>query len=126
MASLCQRLDGCPQPQIVEAMAMLKGIWLAASSGLVPASLESDALGIVEMVTAKDSPPADVGVVINDILCLLQLVNVSFISFVPRIANSVAHALAKLALQHEGEFIWLEDCPLSVENLVLGDCPDQL
>ncbi|KAK3205111.1 hypothetical protein Dsin_019157 [Dipteronia sinensis] len=40
--------------------------------------------------------------------------------------NNVAHSLAKLALDMEGEAVWLEDRPLLVESLVLGDCPSAL
>ena len=42
-------------------------------------------------------------------------------NFVPHVANVVAHGLAKLALSYVGEFVWLEDCPLKVENLIFGD-----
>ncbi|KAK3198139.1 hypothetical protein Dsin_021554 [Dipteronia sinensis] len=91
MASLYQNINALYQPQIIEAMVILKC--------------------------------ANMGVVINDILFLLQEVNVSSINFVPRLANNVAHVLAKLALTHEGELVWLEDCPLCMDNLVLRDCP---
>ncbi|TXG48260.1 hypothetical protein EZV62_027554 [Acer yangbiense] len=93
MASLCQIIKASYQPQIIEAMAILKGIWLAVSLGLLPASLELNALTVVNMVEG---------------------------------ANSVAHALSKLALTYEDEYVWLEDCPLSVESLVLGDCLSSL
>ncbi|TXG46285.1 hypothetical protein EZV62_028213 [Acer yangbiense] len=86
LASLCQNIKICYQPQIIEAMAILKGIWLAANAGLLPASLDSDALSVVNLVNSKVVPLADIGVVI---------------SFVHRLANKVAHALAKLALTHE-------------------------
>lgn len=64
MASLCQNFKACYKPQIVEAMAVLKGIWLAANTGLLPASLDSDALSVVNLVNSKEVPAADIGVVI--------------------------------------------------------------
>ncbi|KAK3230526.1 hypothetical protein Dsin_002407 [Dipteronia sinensis] len=43
-------------------MTILKGIWLAMSSGLLPATLECDALTVVNMISSKAAPCADVGV----------------------------------------------------------------
>jgi hypothetical protein len=65
-------------------------------------------------------------VVLHDIAFFLR--NFSFVSvnFVPRVANKVAHSLAKLSLGYVGESVWLEDCPLAVESLVVGDCPISL
>ena len=69
---------------------------------------------------------AEIGVVIHDIHEMLRRSKVSAINFVSRLANNVAHSLAKLALAFEGESVWLEDCPLAVEHLVWGDCPSAL
>ena len=65
------------------------------------------------------APSFEVGVVVNDILLFLSQYNFVSINFVPRLANNVAHDLAKLALSYMGEFFWLEECPLCVESLVL-------
>ena len=48
------------------------------------------------------------------------------IDFVPRLANKVAHSLTKLALEHDGDFLRLDDCPLVLESLVLGEYPSSL
>ncbi|TXG60126.1 hypothetical protein EZV62_014699 [Acer yangbiense] len=69
------------QPIIVEAMAILAGLPLALDTGLVPASMDSDALA---------NP------------CF------SSINFVSRLANKVVHGLAKLALDYKGKFVWLK------------------
>ncbi|KAK0608384.1 hypothetical protein LWI29_029944 [Acer saccharum] len=121
LASCCQRFEVCFQPFIAEAVAILTGIRLALQLGLFPALLESDALAVVELISAKVVPASDVGIVINDILNLISSCFVSF-SFVPRLANRVAHGLAKLALDYKGRSVWVGDCPLAVESLVLGDC----
>ncbi|KAK2634204.1 hypothetical protein Ddye_028996 [Dipteronia dyeriana] len=100
MASLCQNIKACFQPQIAEAMAILRGLRLAIETGLVLASLESDDLSVVKVM-----PSAEVEVVIHDILCVLRNSNVTSVNFVPRLANNDAHSLAKLALDFEGEFV---------------------
>ena len=58
---------------------------------------------------------------IGDILEFCREVNLFSFSFVPRLANRVAHGVAKLALGFFGESVWLDECRLSVESLVLGD-----
>jgi hypothetical protein len=66
------------------------------------------------------------GVVISDILSVLCEGNVLSVNFVPHGANVVAHGLAKLALSFVSESVWLEDCPIYVESLVLGDSQGSL
>ncbi|KAK3229180.1 hypothetical protein Dsin_001061 [Dipteronia sinensis] len=120
MASFCQNIRTYYLPQTAEAMAILEGIHLVVNSGLLPVSLESNALSVVQVISKKEAPSSEVGVVVNDILRLLCQVDIVSVNFVPRLAISVAHGLARLALSHAGQLIWLEDCPLCVESLVLG------
>ncbi|KAK3183691.1 hypothetical protein Dsin_030977 [Dipteronia sinensis] len=119
MASLCQIIWACYQRQIAKAMAILRGLQLVVETGLVSATLESDALSVVNTIELKVVPSAKVGVVVHDILYVLRDSNFTSVNFVPRLANNVAYSLAKLALGHECESVWLEDYPLSVESLVL-------
>ncbi|KAK2659903.1 hypothetical protein Ddye_006436 [Dipteronia dyeriana] len=116
----------CYRPEIAEAMAILRGLQLALKTGLVSASLESDALTVVNMIGTNTVPGSDVGVIIYDILGVLGDSCFSSITFVPRLANKVAHSLAKPTLVYKGEFVWLRDCPLYLESLVLDDIPSSL
>ena len=77
---------------------------------------------MVDLISARRVLASDVGIVIHDILPLINSCFVSFI-FVPRFDNKVAHGLVKLALGYEGRSVWVGDCPLAMESLVLGDCP---
>ncbi|TXG66206.1 hypothetical protein EZV62_007481 [Acer yangbiense] len=101
-ASLCQNLSAYFQPQIAEALAILKGLFLALNNGFVPAVLESDALTVVNSICLKMVPCNEVGVVIHDVLRLLNDVDSFSINYVLRLANKVAHSLAKLALNYVG------------------------
>ncbi|KAK2656769.1 hypothetical protein Ddye_009821 [Dipteronia dyeriana] len=123
MACLCGNARGFYEPQIAEAKAILRGFRLALETGLYTAILESDALSVVNLIKAKEIPSSDVSVVIHDILDLFENVGVFSCDFAPRLANKVAHGLAKIALRSRDEFVWMEDCPLVVESLVLGDTP---
>ena len=59
-------------PQIEEAAAMLRGIKFAIDTELLPAVIESDVKSVVDLVRFGTIPYADVGVVIVDILSLLN------------------------------------------------------
>ncbi|TXG72479.1 hypothetical protein EZV62_001058 [Acer yangbiense] len=125
-ASLCQGFDVCYPPQVAETLAILHGCRLAAELGLLPTVLESDALSVVEAVRLKSMPLSEVGVVIQDILEIFTSFPVFSICFVPRLANKVVHGLARLAVGHVGRFVWVNDCPLAVESLVLGDSQEPI
>ena len=126
MASLCSNLGVCYQPQIAEALGILRGLFLARETGLFPAILESDALSIVDLIASPSAVDSDVGVLIHDIRSVLAYSNFFSVAFSSRLTNKVAHGLAKLALGYVGEFVWMEDCPLAVESLVSGDFPGSL
>ncbi|TXG72826.1 hypothetical protein EZV62_001405 [Acer yangbiense] len=46
-----------------------------------------------------------------------------FSNFVPRLSNKVAHGLAKLDLINDDVSVWVDDCPLYVEDLIVGEVP---
>ncbi|KAK2646103.1 hypothetical protein Ddye_021298 [Dipteronia dyeriana] len=98
-ACLCGSVGGFYEPQIAEAKAILHGFPLALETGLYPAILESDALSVVNLIKAKEILSLDVGVVIHDILELVENVGVFSCDCAPRLSNKVAHGLAKIALR---------------------------
>ncbi|KAK4839637.1 hypothetical protein QYF36_023609 [Acer negundo] len=84
---------------IVKALAVLAGMRLTFELDLAPL-VEADALAIMNLISAQMVPASDVGIIIHDILHLVSSRFVSF-NFVPRLANEMAHGLAKLALDYE-------------------------
>ncbi|KAL5750380.1 hypothetical protein ACOSP7_024983 [Xanthoceras sorbifolium] len=122
MASCVKGFDSLYSPPIAEALAILRGITLAVETGLLLVCVESDTEFVVNLITSKAAPISEIGVVIEEILLLISMHPVYSVRFIPRLANWVAHWLAKFGLSVVGEFVWLEDCPLCVENLVLNDC----
>ncbi|KAK3224784.1 hypothetical protein Dsin_004646 [Dipteronia sinensis] len=101
-ASACYGFKVNYHPQIAEALAIYKGILLTVNTGLLPAMLESDALTVVNVIRSQVLPSADEVVVISDILCAINGTNILSMNFVLRVANMVAHGLAKLALSYVG------------------------
>ncbi|KAK0587875.1 hypothetical protein LWI29_030314 [Acer saccharum] len=53
LASCCQRFEVCFPPLIAEVVAVLTGMRLALQLGLFPAMVESNALAVVELISAK-------------------------------------------------------------------------
>ncbi|KAL5745280.1 hypothetical protein ACOSP7_026426 [Xanthoceras sorbifolium] len=122
MASCVKGFDSLYSPPIAEALAILCGINLVIETGLLPVCVESDAEFVVNLISSKAALISEIGVVIEEILHLLAMHLVSSARFIPKVANQVAHQLAKFDLSFVNEFVWLEDCSLYVENLVLNDC----
>ncbi|KAK3221602.1 hypothetical protein Dsin_008627 [Dipteronia sinensis] len=93
MGSSAQRIDVNFSIQIAEAVAILRGIVFAKDMGLLPAVVESDALGVVNLTNTGSAISADVGVVFSDILNVIS------------------------------DCFWVEECPPSAGSLVLRDFP---
>ncbi|KAK1556826.1 hypothetical protein Q3G72_013012 [Acer saccharum] len=88
-------------------------------NGLVPAVVEFDALGVVNLIGSGVSLDADVGLIVSDIqhqLCVSAMVSVSYVL---QQANGAAHSLAKMALAIDDDCFWVEEVP-SFVSLYLG------
>ncbi|KAK2635246.1 hypothetical protein Ddye_030038 [Dipteronia dyeriana] len=69
---------------VSEGVALLKGLQLGLSVSVLPYALESDALGVMNLVNATHPSRSDIGLVIHDVLQILeQFLNCSVI-FAPR------------------------------------------
>ncbi|KAK3200635.1 hypothetical protein Dsin_024050 [Dipteronia sinensis] len=84
-------------PQVIEALAIYKGILFAKDSWIMPLCIKS-------------------------LLGSYPLWNVNF---VPWLANKAAHGLAKYGLAIENDLFWLEDFPPIVGHAILEDFPKQ-
>ncbi|KAK2638080.1 hypothetical protein Ddye_025875 [Dipteronia dyeriana] len=102
LALCAQRIHACYSPLVAEAVAVLRGINFVLKTGVFPLVVETDALGVVQMVKIGSSFSVDIGLVIGGILARLQDSKGATMGFVPKKANSVTHTLLKLAL-HIGE-----------------------
>ncbi|KAI9180800.1 hypothetical protein LWI28_008283 [Acer negundo] len=104
MTASSQQLVATFLPHVAEAYAILCGLQLAIDSGLFPVTVESDAAVVVNWINEGLVPISEVGVFISDIKNLLQQIQFIAVSFVPRLANTVAHCLAKFALSCGEEY----------------------
>ncbi|KAK2659835.1 hypothetical protein Ddye_006368 [Dipteronia dyeriana] len=104
-----------------EALAILEGCCLDINRSLMPAVLESDALVLVQAICKREAIFSEVGIVVDDILLLFNRLDINSVNFVPRLTSIAAHGLAKYVLSFEDEALWVGDCPVCVENLIMVD-----
>ncbi|KAK2642329.1 hypothetical protein Ddye_024092 [Dipteronia dyeriana] len=121
MASSAQFVKADYSPQVVEAIAILRGLIIARDSGLLPCVVEFDAL-VVNFINSGVTPLSEVGLVIHDIILFLGNNCDCSISFVPRVANMTAHGLTKFSLSVD--FLWMEDVVPCLASQILKDCSD--
>ncbi|KAL5793983.1 hypothetical protein ACOSP7_002577 [Xanthoceras sorbifolium] len=95
-------------PQCSEAEAIFRGLRFAADLGIWPSIIESD----VETV---------IGIFVRDIRVLFSEHNIARVSFVPRLANFVAHDLVKLAVSLLSDGFLVDCVSPSVESCILSD-----
>ncbi|KAL5748645.1 hypothetical protein ACOSP7_025695 [Xanthoceras sorbifolium] len=77
---------------------------------------------VVDLLNGVGSSRAEVGIIIRGILDCFPSSQVQSFSFVPRASNSVAHALARLALSLSNGSRQLSEVPICVQHLILNDC----
>ncbi|KAL5796520.1 hypothetical protein ACOSQ2_001340 [Xanthoceras sorbifolium] len=86
-------------------------------------SIESDAVTVINCLNSSKLPLSEIGVVLADILTLVQTYGavVSSYSHVPRSANKVAHTLAKTSFDFVTWMVWVDDYPYFIANILAED-----
>ncbi|KAL5847673.1 hypothetical protein ACOSQ3_011197 [Xanthoceras sorbifolium] len=108
LACCCSCLNIICSPPIAEALAMIRGLHLAEDLLLLPASLNPDALSVINLIYSAWVPASELGLLISDILELFLNPSFHGVNFIPRSANFVAHDLANFAFSFSTEQIWLD------------------
>ncbi|KAK0600709.1 hypothetical protein LWI29_017726 [Acer saccharum] len=122
-AAVVKKITAMVPPLMVEAMAVRRGIQLAASEGIGVFHIETDSLQVAELVRKRVVSYADVGPIINDILSSLDALPRCSISHISRRGNLAAHSLAREALSVIEDCVWVDRCPPCVVQPVHADVP---
>ncbi|KAK2664867.1 hypothetical protein Ddye_003441 [Dipteronia dyeriana] len=123
MGSAVQRSEATYSHSLAKAIALLRGIEFAFDLGTLPAVVESDAKGVVELINSSRKNYSEIGLVCLDITDRLRDGSISGIQFVARAANNVAHTLANLALSVDHDRFWVESYPDCVSHCIHEDLP---
>ena len=98
----------------MEAEAVLFGIQAAHQAKCVPFSIESNSLKVVDLSKNRKRSMAEISWTIKEIQTSLKNQSQSSIQFVPRLCNSIAHSIGKVALEYEHPVLWLDDFPARI------------
>jgi ribonuclease HI len=113
------------EPSIAEAIGALCAMHFCQEAGFFDVWFEGDAASMVKKINS--SPPflSKIGHFIESIHAELVNFRAAKFSFIPRECNEAAHNLAKEAKRNKIEQYWLEECPLSILNIVTREqlCP---
>ncbi|KAL5755941.1 hypothetical protein ACOSQ2_020687 [Xanthoceras sorbifolium] len=112
------RVSGLLPVDYAEGLAILEGLKFAASMGIFPIGVESDASSVIDAIRSKSPPRSELGLIIEDILVFSSSFSVVDFSFRSRLCNSVAHGLTKFGLYSSRPCFWLEETLPYVGNLV--------
>ncbi|KAK3210631.1 hypothetical protein Dsin_015337 [Dipteronia sinensis] len=93
-------------PLFAEVVAVLMGITFAFESNFVPFVVETDSLGVVNLVSDGSQVAVDIVLIINDIIARLRYDLRCKVTFVSGKADFVAHNLSKLGLEIHRRHRW--------------------
>lgn len=104
-----------------EAEAILFGMKYAYEAGFRRLEVETDCLGLVELILGSRKERSILQSMVTDICalaCNFQCCNFNYAS---RQCNMVAHSMAKLSLSFQEVKVWMEDYPQEIAPSVLLD-----
>jgi ribonuclease HI len=109
VATLCAQIRYITDPTSAEALAAWKGVELINRMEWNRAILEGDAQEVVKAFNYDGMWMGSYGAVIQEAKEALNNLQEWQVQFVKRTANSVAHRLAKFALELDEEQVWTEN-----------------
>lgn len=98
----------------VDAAVKMSDLQAARQAKCVPFIIESDSLEVVDLSKNRKRSMAEISWTIKEIQSSLKNQSQSSIQFVPRLCNSIAHSIAKVALEYEHPVLWLDDFPARI------------
>lgn len=124
LGARCIRKPFLVEPKIAEAMAALWAVLFYKEVSFFEVVFEGDSVQVVEEIHSKPPFLSSSGHFIESIV--QELNGFRFASFVhvTRDCNTVAHTLAKEALEHYEEMCWLEETPDCIGNFNFRECID--
>lgn len=94
-----------------EAEATQFGLEIAEQAGCIPVIMESDSQEVVSLMSCKKSTRTEIFWVVAEVHDRIKRLKHVKVQYTPRNCNSVAHSLAKLALELNDFVCWVDDIP---------------
>jgi hypothetical protein len=96
-----------------------QAVELCCVLGLQKVSFEGNSMIVVSALNSEDHCWSAYGQLIEDTKIKLNSFSSKRVIHVPRVANNVAHCLAKFALSQRLDNVWIEECPSFIQGAVL-------
>ncbi|XP_059446647.1 uncharacterized protein LOC132178216 [Corylus avellana] len=112
---------GCLDPTAAEGMAALLAIQTCVELGFSKVQLEGDAKSIIEAVKSGEPDDSATGQLTADIRSMVGAIPDWEMIHTRREANQVAHCLARAAIIHSMDKVWLYDPPDCIRDHLQAD-----
>ncbi|KAK8484205.1 hypothetical protein V6N12_057198 [Hibiscus sabdariffa] len=123
MATCTYPHTGIADAFAAEAIACERVVTFAIDLGFRSVHIEGDSLSIIKKLNSSALDKSAISPIIRDTLVLKDLFEAITFSFMGKNGNKAAHTLAKLGLQHAEPRYWMEEVPVSIEQVVLCERP---
>jgi hypothetical protein len=104
-AARCVLQEGCFDPPVAKAMAILLAIRTCRDMCLTKVQFEGDAKGVIDSVNLGETDNSSMGHIIEDNKLELKGFQQWQLNFIRRNGNRVAHLLARSAMEKNNDFI---------------------
>nr|POF24766.1 putative ribonuclease h protein [Quercus suber] len=121
MALMIQQLPLPTTVAQVEALATRREVEFALELGMTKVIMEGDSEVICKELQDPSTSLALHGHIIQDIKCLSNAFQCINFPHVRRQGNTVAHALAKMAVTEPNQTVWMEGVPPDIHHIVQAD-----
>ena len=121
IATLSQRVMTSPSPEMIEARAARRAIQFAREIGILDVLFEGDSEIIIRELSSQEVVHNNYGLILEDSKVLLNHFQRYAFTHTCRSGNSVAHALARRALDILDFSVWMEDAPPDILPILYSD-----
>ena len=121
MATISTKRGTVRDSEEVKVMACRKALEFAIDAGFTEVILEGDNAMVMKTISQAQPNFSELGLIYEDIWCLVAGFIFISINCVRRSANSVAHALARFARLIDNETVWMEEDPPPVVDALYLD-----
>ena len=121
MAALAAKGGVVRDSEEVEVLACRKALEFAIDASFMEIILEGDSELVMQMASQAQPNLSRLGLFYKDIWCLAAGARSISINCVRRIANNVAHVLARFARLIDDEIVWFEEDPPPVVDALYLD-----
>jgi ribonuclease HI len=109
------------EPKTAEVMTAICAVEFSKEVGFFEVIFEGDAAQVVADINMVSTNLSNTGYLIESIQQELKWFRAGSFVHVPRVLNSVAHALAREAAHNMVDCIWLEDTPQSISIIFVRE-----